>query len=50
MSGALATVQEIALKTPDTTGYMRFGYLAIGAILAAYLLFLWMRVRKSRHS
>ncbi len=50
MSAALAMVQEVAIKTPDTAGYMEFGYLAIGAILAAYLLFLWMRVRKSRHS
>jgi len=50
MSAALAMVQEVAIKTPDTVGYLKFGYLAIGAILAAYLVFLWMRVRKARHS
>jgi hypothetical protein len=46
--GALASLQEVAIKTPDTSGYMRAGYLAIGAILIAYLIFLWGRARKAR--
>ncbi len=50
MSAALAVVQEVAIKTPDTVGYLEFGYLAIGGILAAYLVFLWLRLRKARRS
>jgi hypothetical protein len=46
--GALASLQEVAIKTPDTTGYMRAGYIAIGAILVAYMVFLWGRARKAR--
>ncbi len=45
---ALAALQEIAIKTPDTTGYLRAGYLAIGLILVGYVLFLWGRARKAR--
>lgn len=45
---ALASLQEVSIKTPDTTGYLRAGYIAIGAILLAYTVFLWGRARKAR--
>lgn len=48
MTAALGLLQAVDIKTPDTTGYFEMGYLAIGAIFAAYLLFLWIRVRKTR--
>lgn len=44
---SIAAVQGVVIKTPDTTGYLRGGYLAIGLILAGYALFLWGRARKA---
>ena len=48
MSAALGFLQEVTFRTPDTYGHLKMGYIAIGAIFAAYLLFLWVRVRKTR--
>lgn len=48
MSAALGLLQEVTFKTPDTSGYLTMGYVAIGTIFAAYLLFLWVRVRNTR--
>lgn len=48
MTAALGLLQGVPFKTPDTSGYLEMGYGAIGAILAAYLLFLWLRARKTR--
>ena len=48
MIAALGLLQDVAIKTPDTTGYLRMGYAAIGVIFAAYLLFLWMRARSEK--
>ena len=48
MINALGLLQEVTFKTPDTSGYLRMGYIAIGSIFAAYLLFLWVRVRKTK--
>ena len=50
MSAALAMIQEVTFKTPDTTGYERMGYLAIGALLVGYTLFLWFKARKTKNS
>jgi hypothetical protein len=47
MTAALALLQEVTFKTPDTTGYARAGYLAIGALLVGYTLFLWFKARKT---
>ncbi len=46
MIAALGLLQGVVIKTPDTTGYLKMGYIAIGAIFAAYLLFLRMRARR----
>lgn len=48
MIAALGLLQEVAFKTPDTSGQLQMGYIAIGGIFAAYLLFLWVRVRQTR--
>ncbi len=48
MTAALGLLQAVDIKTPDTTGHLTMGYLAIGVIFAAYLLFLWIRVRKTK--
>lgn len=48
MTAALALLQDVTFKTPDTTGYERAGYLAIGAILVGYTLFLWYKARKAK--
>ena len=48
MIAALAALQQVVFRTPDTTRYMVAGYAAIGALLAGYSLFLWLRARKSR--
>lgn len=45
---SLAAIQGVVIRTPDTTGYLRGGYLAIGLILGGYALFLWGRARKAR--
>jgi hypothetical protein len=49
VNAALGLLQAVDIKTPDTTGHFLMGYVAIGAIFAAYLLFLWIRVRKTKH-
>lgn len=45
---ALAALQEVAIKTPDTWGYLKAGYAAIAVILLGYVAFLWQRARKAR--
>ncbi len=45
---ALAALQEVAIRTPDTTGYMKAGYAAIAVILVGYGAFLWGRARRAR--
>jgi hypothetical protein len=48
VTAALGLLQSVDIKTPDTTGHLMMGYVAIGAIFAAYLFFLWIRVRKTK--
>jgi hypothetical protein len=48
VTAALALLQEIVVKTPDTSGYMRLGYVAILGALTAYALFLCARARRAR--
>jgi Ca2+/H+ antiporter len=48
MSAALAMIQQATFKTPDTTGYAYVGYTAIVVVLAAYALFLWIRLRNTK--
>jgi hypothetical protein len=43
----LALLQAQAGGTPQTSGYMRAGYLALFGFLTLYSLCLWMRWRKS---
>ncbi len=40
-------VQNTAIRTPDTGGYMVAAYLVIGFVLTAYFLFLWSRGRRA---
>ncbi len=42
----LTTLMAVAIKTPDTTGYMKAGYAAIAILLLGYTLYLWIRARK----
>jgi len=44
---AAAALQEAAIRTPDTSGYMKAGYAAIALILLGYAALLWARARKS---
>jgi hypothetical protein len=48
VNAALGLLQAVDIKTPDTTGHFVMGYAAIGAIFAAYLLFLWIRARNAQ--
>lgn len=48
MMSALALLQETAFRTPDTAGQMRMGYAAVGLLIAAYMVFLWLRARKAK--
>ncbi|MGA9751635.1 MAG: hypothetical protein WBS54_07580 [Acidobacteriota bacterium] len=45
---ALGAIQEVAIHTPDTTGYMKAGYIAIAAVFLLYGLYLWGRARRAR--
>jgi len=45
---ALALIQETLPTTPDTSGYLRLGYVAILGALAVYALFLLARTRRAR--
>lgn len=45
----LALLQTVnAADVPETSGYMRAAYLAIGCVLILYALSLWGRWRKVR--
>ncbi len=48
LATALAALQQVAIRTPDTTGYLKAGYGAIALILLGYGAFLWGRARKAR--
>ena len=40
-------IQNTAVQTPDTGGYMHAAYLVIGIVLTVYFLFLWNRGRRA---